>query len=462
MGVEIAEIARAIARAGGRTLVVGGFVRDRLLGIESKDLDVEVYGLTIGALEDALRPFGESFAVGKAFGVLRLKGTDADFSLPRRDSRTGRGHRGFLVELDPSMSYAEASRRRDLTINAMALDPLTGEILDPHGGRRDLERKTLRAVDPRTFPEDSLRGLRVAQFAARFEMAPDQELMALCAALDLSDLPGERLLEEFEKLLLKGKRPSLGLEFLRETGLLRFFPEIGAMVGVPQEPEWHPEGTVWVHTLMVVDEAARLRGAGEEEDLALMFGALCHDLGKPSTTVVEGGRIRSPNHEEAGVAPTESFLARLRAPLSLAARVSMLVRHHLAPSNFIKQSASPRAYRRLSRKLAEAGIAAALLERLARADHFGRTTPEALARQFPEGEEFLRRASDLQVLEQAVKEVVLGRHLIARGMVPGPHFAPILERCRSIQDETGLTDPETILDRALAGEGAPPDDDPIR
>jgi tRNA nucleotidyltransferase (CCA-adding enzyme) len=167
-----------------------------------------------------------------------------------------------------------------------------------------------------------------------------------------------------------------------------------------------------------------------------------------------GGRFRSPNHEEAGIAPTRSFLSRLRAPLWLVDRVSALVRHHLAPSNFIKQAASPRAFRRLSRKLAEVGVSVALLERVARADHLGRTTPEALARQFPEGEEFLRRSSELQVLEQAVKDVVLGRHLIARGMAPGPHFAPILERCRSIQDETGLEDPETILDRALAGEGA--------
>jgi tRNA nucleotidyltransferase (CCA-adding enzyme) len=455
IGPEVIALARAIAAAGGRALMVGGSVRDRLLGIESKDFDLEVYGLPAERLEEVLRGFGEVIAVGRAFGVLRVKGIDGDISLPRRDSKTGRGHRGFLVEMDPAMDFTEASRRRDLTMNAMGLDPLTGEVLDPHSGRRDLERKVLRAVDPRTFPEDSLRGLRVAQFAARFQMAPDPELHRLAAALDLSDLPGERMFDEFAKLLLQGVRPSLGLEFLRATDLLRFFPELKSMVGVPQDPEWHPEGTVWEHTLLVVDEAAALRTGRREEDLALMFGALCHDLGKPPTTVREGGRIRSPNHEEEGVPLAQAFLERLRAPGALTQRVALLVRHHLAPSSFIRQAASPRAYRRLARKLGEGGLNMGDLERLARSDHFGRTTPEALARRFPEGEEFLRRARDLEVEAHAIKDVVLGRHLIARGMEPGPHFGPLLARCRAIQEETGLTDPQLILDRALSGEEPP-------
>jgi tRNA nucleotidyltransferase (CCA-adding enzyme) len=445
----IAGIARAIREAGGQSLLVGGWVRDRLLGIESKDFDLEVYGLSAERLEETLRRFGEVIAVGRAFGVLRVKGIDADFSLPRRDSKTGRGHRGFLVEVDPTMTFDEAARRRDLTMNAIGFDPLTEEIIDPHHGRRDLLARRLRAVDRGTFSEDSLRGLRVAQFAARFEMRPDQELVEICSTLDLSDLPGERMFDEFEKLLLKGVRPSLGLEFLRVTGLLRFFPELQSMVGVPQDPQWHPEGTVWEHVLLVVDEAARLRTGDREADLTLMFGALCHDLGKPLTTVHEGGRIRSPNHEEAGEPVARALLERLRSPQALMEKVAGLTRYHLAPANFLKQGASPRAYRRLARKLEEYGASVQMLERVARADHFGRTTPEALARQFPEGEEFLRRARDLAVEEHAVKDAVLGRHLIARGMTPGPQFGPILERCREIQEETGLDDPEAILDRAL-------------
>ena len=452
MDPRVIEVAGRISSAGGRALVVGGYVRDVILGLDSKDYDLEVYGLQVGELESVLGAFGEVLAVGRAFGVLRVKGLDWDFSIPRRDSKMGRGHRGFLVDLDPSLDFTEASRRRDLTINSMAIDPLTGEVLDPHGGREDLARRVLRATDPEKFGEDSLRALRVAQFRARFDMEPDAELRSLCAAIDLSDLPGERILEELRKLLLKGRRPSLGLEFLRETRLLRFFPEILSMVGVPQDSEWHPEGTVWEHTLLVVDEVARQRTGNDDEDLVVLLGALCHDLGKPPTTVCEDGRVRSPCHEEEGVSITEAFLGRLRVSNDMIRQVSALVRFHLAPIHLVRNHASPKAYRRLARKLDEAGINAGILCRIARADHFGRTTPEARAREFPEGDEFLRRAEALSVETRATPDVVLGRHLIARGFAPSPWFGKVLEACREVQDETGWKDPDRILDRVLAGE----------
>jgi tRNA nucleotidyltransferase (CCA-adding enzyme) len=446
---QVQAIARSVQAAGGRALLVGGYARDRLLGLESKDHDFEIYGLPLERLESVLGAMGEVIAVGKAFGVLRVKGIDADFSIPRRDSKTGRGHRGFVVELDPSLTFAEAARRRDVTINSMAIDPLTGEILDPHGGRADLERRILRATDPEKFSEDSLRALRVAQFRARFEMEPDAELRRICAAIDLSDLPGERIFEELKKLLLRARRPSLGFEFLRETGLLRFFPELESMVGVPQDREWHPEGTVWEHTMMVVDEAARARLGDADEDLAVLFGALCHDLGKPLTTVEVNGRVRSPNHEDEGVPIAESFLSRLRAPGDLVAKVGAMVQHHLAPAQLPQHGATPKAYRRLARKLDAAGINARILHRVAEADHFGRTTADALARQFPAGDEFLRRAAELSVEVQATRDVVLGRHLLARGYPPSPWFGDVLAVCREIQDETGWLDPDAILERAL-------------
>ena len=446
----VESVARAIQVAGGRALLVGGYVRDRLLGLSSKDFDIEVYGLKLQELESVLRTFGEVIAVGRAFGVLRVKGLDADLSIPRRDSKTGRGHRGFLVELDPTLDFATAARRRDLTINSMAMDPLTLEVLDPHGGREDLSRRLLRATDPEKFGEDSLRALRVAQLRARFEMEPDAELRAICAGIDLSDLPGERLLEEFKKMLLKAKRPSLGLEFLRETGLLRYFPELESMVGVPQDKEWHPEGTVWEHTLLVVDEAAGARTVNEEEDLVVLLGALCHDLGKPLTTVEVDGRIRSPCHEEKGVPVAESFLARLRLSNEATTAVAALVRHHLAPSQLPQGGATPKAYRRLARRLEAAGINAQILYRVAQADHFGRTTPDALARSFPAGEEFLCRVGELAIAEKATSDVVLGRHLIARGLTPSPRFGEILAACREVQDETGWEEPERVLERVMA------------
>ena len=510
------EIAKAVRDAGGRALVVGGWVRDHLLGVRSKDVDIEVFGLEMERLEALLAGFGRVHAVGRAFGVFRVGGIDVDFSLPRRDSKRGPGHRGFDVTPDPSLEFAEAARRRDLTVNSIGTDPLTGEVLDPHGGRRDLERRVLRATDPSRFPEDPLRGLRVAQLAARLEMAPDEELVALCRALDLSELSGERVFDELRKLLLRAAKPSIGFRFLEDTGQLRLFPELDALRGVPQDPEWHPEGDVWVHTLMVLDVAAALRGGGAgpvgrgpdpptgspraadsrgtgareadcairaaedafhtlhdggsgvdgavprteagtrsrgggDEDLALMLGALCHDLGKPATTEGVDGRIRSYRHDIEGVAPTRALLQRMRAPGTLADRVAALVEHHLAPALFIRNGATAKGYRRLARKLERAGVGIELLVRVARADHLGRTTADAAAGRFDAGDAFLAAARAHNVERAAPRDAVLGRHLVARGMQPGPDFGPILKRCREIQDETGWTEPERILDRALAG-----------
>ena len=488
----LGEIAAAVRDAGGRAVVVGGWVRDHLLGIRSKDVDVEVFGLDVARLESLLGGFGKVHAVGRAFGVFRVGDVDVDFSLPRRDSKSGPGHRGFDVAPDPSLDFAEAARRRDLTVNSIGIDPLTAEVLDPHGGRGDLERRVLRATDPARFPEDPLRGLRVAQLAARLEMAPNGELIALCRGLDLAELSGERVFEEFRKLLLRAAKPSLGFRVLEDTGLLRFFPELDALRGVPQDPEWHPEGDVWTHTLMVLDVAASLRGGTGEydperairpetapargrdendperanrpaagpargaatgdggEDLALMFGALCHDLGKPATTERIGGRIRSRGHDVEGIAPTCTLLARMRAPGALVERVAALVEHHLAPALFTRNGATAKGYRRLARKLERAGASLELLVKVARADHLGRTTADALAGRFDAGDAFLAAARACRVEHAAPRDVVLGRHLIARGWRPGPGFAPVLERCRDVQDETGWTDPDRILDRALA------------
>ena len=507
------EIAKAVREAGGRAIVVGGWTRDHLLGLRSKDVDIEVFGIDVERLEAILARFGNVHAVGRAFGVFRVGGIDIDFSLPRRDSKRGPGHRGFDVAPDPSLDFTGAARRRDLTVNSIGIDPLTGEVLDPHGGRGDLEHRVLRATDPARFHEDPLRGLRVAQLAARLEMAPDDALVALCRSLDLSELSGERVFDELGKLLLRAAKPSIGFRLLEDTGLLRFFPELDALRGVPQDPEWHPEGDVWVHTLMVLDAAASLRdggtgpdgrdpgpsihppaavdspGAGPDGangttppardaahshddrrygaggpispaedrtrsrngsgDLALMLGALCHDLGKPATTERIDGRTRSYRHDVAGVPPTRALLGRMRAPGALADKVAALVEHHLAPALFVRNRATAKGYRRLARKLERAGVSIELLVRVARADHLGRTTADALAGRFEAGDAFLAAARTHGVEYTAPRDAVLGRHLIERGLTPGPGFGPILERCRGIQDETGWTDPQRILDRAL-------------
>src|SRR5215212_4451701 len=198
---KILRLARAVAEAGGRALLVGGCVRDRLLGREAKDWDVEVYGVEPAHLRELLGRFGRVNVVGEAFTVYKL-GHDLDVSLPRRERKTGRGHRAFYIEGDPAMSYADAARRRDFTVNAVLEDPLAGEIIDPFGGRADMEAKLLRAVSPETFVEDSLRVLRAAQFAARFEFEVEPSTIELCRSIDLTDLPAERVWGELEKILL--------------------------------------------------------------------------------------------------------------------------------------------------------------------------------------------------------------------------------------------------------------------
>src|SRR3954467_2396572 len=308
------DIALAVRDAGGRALIVGGWVRDRLLGLPEGDnpnVDLEVFGVPGDRLRALLETFGRVEAVGGRFQVYKVGGIDA--SLPRRDSKAGRGHKGFIVTGDPDMSIAEAARRRDFTVNAISWDPLSDEYFDPFDGRRDLERRLLRMVDPDTFADDSLRVLRAVQLAARFEFSLDEATAALCRAIPLDDLPCERVWGEIEKLLLQARRPSLGLAVAMDLGIVgKLFPELRALSGCPQEPEWHPEGDVWVHTLQVVDEArTRIDDLPRPHQVAILVGAVAQDLGKPATTGFSDGRIRSMDHEEQGVSPASVLLDRL-------------------------------------------------------------------------------------------------------------------------------------------------------
>ncbi len=446
------RVALRVRRAGGRALVVGGYVRDRMLGLqETGEPDLEVFGLGVRQLERALRPLGKPRRVGRAFPVLRVGALEVEIALPRRESKTGPGHLGFEAVADPNLSFPEAARRRDLTLNAMGLDPLSGELLDPFSGASDLEAGVMRATDSSRFPEDPLRGLRVAAFAARYGFTADDELTRLSAGLDLSELSQERVHDELLKLLL-GKTPSAGFRFLARSGLLRFLPEVAALVGVPQDPEHHPEGDVFEHTLLVLDQAALapVDAAGRP---AFLFAALCHDLGKPATTRVrESGRITSWGHDAEGAKIARGFLERLRAPRTVVEQVEVLTRRHLAPALFPRQGAKPAAYRRLAREMAAVGLTLEQLLQLATADRLGRGTPVARSRRFPEGERFRAASEEAGVFRGAAPDAVLGRHLLARKIPPGPEVGRMLERSREVQDRTGETDPEQILDQVIRTE----------
>lgn len=446
------KICQAVQKHGGQGFIVGGWIRDVFLGLPSKDTDIEVYNLSPDALKNALTEFGEVEMVGKAFGVFKVAGCDV--SLPRKDSKVAPGHKGFEVSFDPSMSRVEAARRRDFTINSMFFDPLSGEVSDPFLGREDIQAGVLKVTDQTTFIEDPLRVLRAAQFIARFGLKPDAGLLKISASIahTMKELPGERIGEEWNKLLLKGKTPSKGIEFLRDVGVLSIlFPEIHALIDVQQEFEWHPEGDVFVHTNMAVDAAAEQRTGDVAHDMTLMYATLCHDFGKSWTTKFEEGRWRARGHEEAGVEPAMAFMGRLKAPVDLMKQVSVLVANHLAPAHFAHpgMKASPKAYRSLARKLDGSGTTMEMLYKVAKSDHFGRTTRDALAREFPAGDHFIEKAREIKVEVKPEADVVMGRHLIARGMSPGKEFGIILTKCRELQYETGCKDAEEILKQVM-------------
>jgi tRNA nucleotidyltransferase (CCA-adding enzyme) len=437
-------IATAIRDAGGRALVVGGWVRDRLLGLpESINVDLEVFGVPGDRLRALLESFGRVEAVGESFQVYKL-GT-IDISLPRRDSKAGRGHKGFVVTGDPDMSIAEAARRRDFTINAISWDPLSGEYFDPHRGRDDLERRLLRMVDAETFADDSLRALRAVQFAARFELALDEATAALCRRIPLDDLPAERVWGEVEKLLF-APRPSIGFALAMDLGIVsKLFPELQALKGCPQEPEWHPEGDVWVHTLQVIDQArARIDDLPRPGQIAVMLGAVCHDLGKPATTAFSDGRIRSMDHEAQGVPPATAFLDRLNVHsiggYDVRRQVLGLTAQHLKPGSWFKvrDEVGDGAFRRLAHK-----VDLELLARLAKADCEGRKPGrfDCTAMDW-----FLERARSLGVEHHPPAPILLGRHVLALGLKPGPRVGEVVKAVYEQQMDGKVTN----LDEAIA------------
>jgi len=435
---NVLSLAHAIHEAGGRALLVGGCVRDALMGVPPKDWDFEVYNLDAAHLRAILDQFGPVNVVGEAFTVYKL-GHHLDVSIPRRERKSGRGHKAFVIEGDPSMSVAEATRRRDFTINAILQDPLTGELIDPFEGRRDIEQRILRAVSKDTFAEDSLRVLRAAQFAARFDFDIEPETIELCRAIDLSDLPAERIWGEIEKLLLRAAHPSIGIEWLRRLGAVeKLFPEIQSLIGVPQDPEWHPEGDVFVHTKLVIDGARKLiDDLPYPRQVTVMLAALAHDFGKPATTEFLEGRWRSRGHEEAGVPPAESFLNRVNVHTidgyNVREQVFALVREHLKPGEFYKKrdEVGEGAFRRLARRCEPD-----LLYRVAKADSLGRNA-EWVPREKWYGSDaqewFIQRSRELQVEQRPPDPLLLGRHLLELGIEPGPRMGEITRAVYELQ-----------------------------
>lgn len=459
-------------RTPPRALLVGGFVRDSLLGFPTKDADVEVYGVAPERLSVLLQELfpRRVTEVGKSFGIAKIhldQGLGFDVALPRRESKTAAGHKGFAVTSDPELDPKEAARRRDFTCNAMMMDPLTGELFDYYGGQEDLKHRVLRMVDPATFIEDPLRVYRAVQFAARLECELDPKSFIILRDMvqrgELETLSKERITDEWKKLLLKADRPSLGFELMKKLGVInRFFPELAPLETTPQELEWHPEGDVWIHTMMVIDQAARITHREssrftEHESLEVMLGALCHDLGKPSTTKMgekDGKpRIRSLGHEEAGVEPALCLLRRFTFGEDLDASVGRLVADHLKAGMLYiahqKQQLTDTQYQNATRKLLKRlhPTSWRVFLAVAEADFRGRTVPEATQPFFMYGE-FMRSAIETHALDRAaIQPLVLGRDVLERGIEPGPLVGQFVKQIEDWRDQGTIQTREEALKR---------------
>ena len=418
------QIAADVAGKGGRVYYVGGYVRDALMGIEGKDIDIEVYGITPQMLREVLAGRGEVLEKGASFGVLGLRHSDLDIAMPRKERRTGDGHRDFDVCVDPFMTSKEASMRRDFTINAMMQDVLTGEIVDHWNGREDLKNRVIRCVNPETFREDALRVFRAAQFASRLEAEIDEETLNLCAGIDVTQVTHERVFDELCKALLKARTPSVFFRELRRMDHLKeFFPEIHALIGVEQNPKYHPEGDVFEHTMLVIDAAADLR-IRAEQPLAFMLSALMHDLGKiVATEVQQDGRITAYGHEVQGLYLVERQMKRLTNHQKLITYVLNQSELHMRPNML----AGNQSHKKKTRQLFDLSVCPGDLILLARADATGK-----LDEPYNENYEvFLReRLEDYQKIIQ--RPMVTGKDLMEAGLKPGEAFKKMVARGRQL------------------------------
>lgn len=423
--MEMAQnIAKAVRAAGGTAYYVGGYVRDRLLKIENKDIDIEVHGVTPTQLMEILDGLGTRLSMGESFGIFGLKGYTVDIAMPRKEKQRGKGHRDFEMFVDPFIGTEKAAQRRDFTVNALMMDVLTGEIIDHFGGIDDLNRKILRHVSGETFAEDALRVLRAAQFAARFDFSVAKETMALCYGISLAELSKERVEAEMKKALLKAKKPSVFFETLRKMNQLSvWFPEAEALIGVEQNPKYHAEGDVWNHTMMVLDVAAELCDQ-TENPFGFMLTALTHDFGKPISTEMINGKLCSYSHETKGLPIVKRFLQRITTETKLIQYVLNMTEYHMKPHQLAAQCSSVKS----TNKLFDCSVAPKDLVLFARADHLGRRITEPA----PDHDAFLWERLE-RFRQTMAKPYVMGRDLIAQGLKPNAQFSEILNYAHKLR-----------------------------
>ena len=418
------EVARQVSEKGGRTFYVGGFVRDALIHRENKDVDIEVHGVSPKCLEEILDSLGQRMTIGESFGIFGLKGYSLDIAMPRKEEARGQGHKDFDIFVDPFIGTEAAARRRDFTFNALMQDVLTDEIVDHFGGVEDLNSGVLRHVNDKSFAEDPLRVLRAAQFAARFGFRVAEETIALCSRMQLQHLPRERIEGELKKALLKADKPSIFFEALREMGQLDYwFPEVQALIGVPQNPKYHSEGDVWTHTMMVLDEAAKLRDRAANP-YWFMLSALTHDFGKAICTEEKDGVLHAYLHEIKGLPLVETFLLRITNETKLIEYVLNLVEYHMKPNTV----AGAKSAKKVTTRMFDQSVDPEGLICIALADDRGRIT------QVPATSHEAFLYERLEIFRELMsRPYVMGRDLIEAGLKPCVEFTDILNHAHKLR-----------------------------
>lgn len=428
-------------------MVVGGAVRDAMLGIApTKDIDFEVYGAASAEdLIDVLQTVTDHVdVVGKSFGVIKawVNGQDFDFNLPGRDNKTASGHKGCERIHDPTITPKEAAARRDFTWNALAFT-LDGELLDFYGGVADLQAGIMRHTSP-AFVEDPVRMKRGMQFSSRYllRFAPETSRLGRELLPEAATLSKFRIWGEWAKMLDYGLRPSYGLQALMECGWLATVPELEALVGCEQNPQYHPEGDVFTHTCMAADRAAEIATREMltvEQRRILILAAICHDLGKPETSIDDEGVIRSPGHAQKGEELTKNFLTRIGAPKGYIPQVQRLVCYHMA---HIDYGGDISRVMELADLLAPANVA--LWAMLVEADHSARPP---LPQESPV-DDWIDLAWRFGCLWAPASDLIVGRDLVSIGVQPGPDIGAILRRVRAAQRNGLITTAKGALSYA--------------
>ena len=438
----------------GTPYVVGGGVRDILIGKPSKDIDIEVHGVPMDKLGQLMEKHGgKPEQVGKQFGVFKVG--DVDVSLPRTETKTGTKHTDFDVQAHTSLPLKQAARRRDFTMNALMYDVKNHRILDFFGGHDDIVAKKIKHVDDKTFVEDPLRVYRAAQFAGRFGFSIDASTIKLARSMDLSDLPKERVFEEMSKLLLRSPKPSVGLQALDDMGVLKQqMPELKNLQDTHQRGDYHAEGDVFTHTKMVIDEAAQIskRFEREKDRQIIMLAALSHDLGKPATTDEQGSAL---GHSEAGIEPTRQLLSKLTTDTEIIETVLALVEHHLVPLNYHnnRNNVKDSTFRRLINKHGTRFLQ--LLSAVSEADNAGRLHKQPdgnTIKPTHEANEWFRANINRIAAKEGITEkgklqpLVTGKDLLDLGFVQGKRVGEVLQDIQRQQEDGKLTDKKEAIE----------------